>query len=96
MLPFPMSHPDNRSRRHILSASDRQHELDASPVRHLRQPDTVEPTAGPAFGHLRDRAAGGAVGAEQAQFEPVGASHCGALTVTNLGPQGHTRRLFLP
>jgi hypothetical protein len=34
--------------------------------------------------------------AEQAQLEPVGASHCGALTVSSLRFQGHTRGLFLP
>jgi hypothetical protein len=33
---------------------------------------------------------------DQVAHEPVGASHRGALTVSNRGVQGHTRRLFLP
>ena len=65
-----------------LPASDRQHELDAGPVRHLRQSDAVGPTPGPALRHHRDRAAGGAV------VEPVGAAHCSTLTVSNFGVHG--------
>jgi hypothetical protein len=50
----------------------------------LREALTVGPARGPPLRHRRDRLAGGAVGAEQAQLEPVGAPHLGALTVSNL------------
>ena len=40
-----------------LPAADRQHELDAGLVRHLRQGDAIGPTTGPPLGHHRDGAA---------------------------------------
>ena len=48
-----------------LPAADRQHEFDACPVGHLREPHAIGPAAGPSLRHHRDRPTGGAVGAEQ-------------------------------
>ena len=79
-----------------LPAPDRQHELDAGPVGHLRQPDAIGPAPGPALRHHRDRTAGGAVGAEQAELEPVGAAHRSARSVANLRVQNPHHRLSLP
>jgi len=61
-----------------LPAADRQHELDARPVGHLRESYAVCPPARPPLRHHRDRSTRGTVGAEQTQLEPVGAAHRGA------------------
>ena len=71
-----------------LPAADRQHELDARPIGHLRQPHAVRPAARPALRHHRDRSAGGAVGAEQTQLQPVGAAHRGAPALCDRLCQG--------
>ena len=58
-----------------LPAPDRQQEVDAGVVRHLRQPLVVRPIAGPALGHERDRAAGRAIRPEQSDLQLVVAVH---------------------
>src|SRR6516225_10288869 len=78
-----------------LPAPDRQHELDAGLVGHLREPDAVGPASGPALRHRRNRATGGAVGAEKAQLEAIGATHRVALIASNLGFQGQNSRAVL-
>jgi hypothetical protein len=62
-----------------LPAADRQHELDAGGVGHLRQTQIVRPGPAPAFGDHGNGAAGGAVGAEQPQLESVRRVECRAV-----------------
>src|SRR5579862_512518 len=54
-----------------LPAPDRQHEFEARRIGHPRQPQAIGPAAAPAFGDLGDGAAGGAVGAEEPEFEAI-------------------------
>ena len=58
-----------------LPAADRQHEVDAGGVRHAGEREAVRPARRPALRHLGGRAAGRAVGAEQADLERVGVVH---------------------
>jgi hypothetical protein len=64
-----------------LPAADRQHELDAEFVRHARQREAIGPAAGPTLRHHRHGAPRGAIGTEQAELQPVAASHLGALAL---------------
>ena len=58
-----------------LPAPDRQHEIDAGLVGHTREPEIVGPGTRPSLRNLGDRAPRRAVGAEQAELEPVAAVH---------------------
>ena len=58
-----------------LPAADRQHEVDAGLVGHAGEREAVRPARRPALRHLGGRAAGRAVGAEQAELQRVGVVH---------------------
>src|SRR5205085_2348841 len=72
-----------------------QHEFDTGLVGHLRESEAIGPAAGPAFRHYRDGAAGGAIGAEQPELQPVGAAHRGALALSDRALHKHLFRLSL-
>src|SRR5262249_9074971 len=50
-------------------ASDRQHEIDAGGIGHLRELEIVFPGAGPALGNLCRGAAGGAIAAKKPELQ---------------------------
>ena len=52
-------------------ARDRQHEIDAGVVEHLRERDVIGPRARPALGHVRRRDSGREIRAEDAELELV-------------------------
>ena len=58
-----------------LPPADWQQKIDTGLVRHQRQSFIVRPAPRPAFGNERHGAAGGAIGAEQADLQLVAAVH---------------------
>ena len=58
-----------------LPAPDRQHEIDAGLVGHLREPHIVAPASRPALGNQGDGPSGGAIGAEQPELQAVRIMH---------------------
>ena len=72
-----------------LPPADGQHEIDAGVLGHPGERQVVGPVARPAFGHAGHGAPGRAVGAEQAELEPVGVVHR-QPGPHMLGPRCHT------